>query len=62
MNTQDKIRAFMQEKIQTQKTEGAAFLAQNKTQPGVVEIPEGIQYLILREGSGRKPAPTDSVK
>jgi len=62
MNTQDKIRAFMQEKIQTQKTEGAAFLAQNKTQPGVVEIPEGIQYLILQEGSGRKPAPTDSVK
>jgi FKBP-type peptidyl-prolyl cis-trans isomerase FklB len=62
MNTQDKIRAFMQEKIQTQKTEGAAFLAQNKTQPGVVEIPEGIQYLILQEGSGRNPAPTDSVK
>ncbi|MEN9524965.1 MAG: hypothetical protein RLZZ256_349 [Bacteroidota bacterium] len=62
MNTQDKIRAFMQEKIQTQKTEGAAFLAQNKTQPGVVEIPEGIQYLILQEGSGRKPAPIDSVK
>ena len=62
MNTQDKIRAFMQEKIQAQKTEGAAFLEQNKTQPGVTVLPEGIQYLILQEGSGKKPAPTATVK
>jgi FKBP-type peptidyl-prolyl cis-trans isomerase len=41
MNTQDKIRAFMQQKIQTQKDEGAAFLEQNKSNPGVVVLPEG---------------------
>ena len=52
----------MQEKIQAQKTAGAAFLTENKNQPGVVELPEGMQYLILQEGSGRKPTPTDSVK
>ena len=52
----------MQEKIQAQKTAGTAFLAENKNQPGVVELPEGMQYLILQEGSGRKPTPTDSVK
>lgn len=52
----------MQEKLQAQKSEGAAFLEQNRTQPGVVELPEGLQYLILQEGSGRQPAPTDSVK
>jgi len=62
MNTQDKIRAFMQQKIQTQKDEGAAFLEQNKSNPGVVVLPEGMQYLVLQEGAGRKPAPTDSVK
>lgn len=62
MNTQDKIRAFMQQKIQAQKDEGAAFLAQNKTQPGVVELPDGMQYIILQDGTGRKPAPSDSVK
>ncbi|MBM3431898.1 MAG: FKBP-type peptidyl-prolyl cis-trans isomerase [Bacteroidetes bacterium] len=62
MSTQEKIRAFMQEKLQVQKAEGAAFLLQNKNQPGVVELPEGMQYLVLQEGSGRKPAPTDSVK
>jgi len=52
----------MQEKLQAQKTEGAAFLEQNRTQPGVVELPEGLQYLVLQEGSGRQPAPSDSVK
>lgn len=62
MNTQEKIKAYMQEKLQAQKSEGAAFLAQNKTQPGVVELPEGIQYLILQEGTGSKPAPSQSVK
>ncbi len=62
MNTQEKIQAYMQEKLQAQKTEGAAFLAQNKTQSGVIELPEGMQYLILQEGSGRKPSPNDSVK
>lgn len=62
MNTQDKIRAFMQQKIQAQKEEGAAFLTQNKSQTGVVELPEGMQYLVLEAGTGRKPAPSDSVK
>ena len=62
MNTQDKIRAFMQQKLQAQKEEGAAFLAQNKTQPGVIELPDGMQYLVLQEGAGRKPDPSDSVK
>ena len=62
MNTQDKIRAFMQQKLDAQKAEGAAFLAQNKTEPGVIELPDGMQYLVLQEGTGRKPAPSDSVK
>lgn len=62
MNTQEKIQAYMQEKLQAQKTEGVAFLTQNKTQPGVIELPEGMQYLILQEGTGRKPSSDDSVK
>ena len=52
----------MQQKIQAQKEEGAAFLEQNKSNPGVVVLPEGMQYLVLQEGTGRKPAPSDSVK
>lgn len=52
----------MQQKIQAQKDEGAAFLEQNKNNPGVVVLPDGMQYLVLQEGSGQKPAPSDSVK
>lgn len=43
------------------KTEGVAFLAANKTKPGVVTLPDGLQYKILKEGSGDKPTATDSV-
>lgn len=52
----------MQQKIQAQKDEGHAFLAQNKTAPGVIELPDGMQYLVLQEGTGRMPLPSDSVK
>jgi FKBP-type peptidyl-prolyl cis-trans isomerase FklB len=41
---------------------GAAFLAQNKTNAGVVTLPSGLQYKILKAGNGRKPSPTDTVE
>jgi len=41
---------------------GEAFLAQNKSQPGVVTTASGLQYTILTEGTGPKPAITDKVK
>jgi FKBP-type peptidyl-prolyl cis-trans isomerase FklB len=46
---------------ETNKQEGEAFLAANKTQEGVVALPSGLQYKILKEGTGPKPAATDSV-
>ena len=45
----------------TNKKEGDAFLAENKTKTGVVTLPSGLQYKILTEGTGPKPAATDSV-
>jgi FKBP-type peptidyl-prolyl cis-trans isomerase len=44
------------------KKEGEAFLAANKTKPGVATLPSGIQYLVLKEGSGKQPKATDEVK
>ena len=41
---------------------GQDFLAENKTKPGVTELPSGLQYEILNEGSGAKPSATDTVK
>lgn len=44
------------------KEEGAAFLAENKTKEGVVELPSGLQYKVITMGNGEKPKPTSKVK
>jgi FKBP-type peptidyl-prolyl cis-trans isomerase len=44
------------------KKDGEAFLAANKTKAGVVTLPSGIQYLVLKEGTGKSPKATDTVK
>lgn len=43
------------------KEAGAAFLADNKTKPGVVTLPDGLQYKIISQGTGPIPGPTDIV-
>ena len=43
------------------KAEGEAFLAANKTKPGVVTLPDGLQYKIITEGDGVTPADGDNV-
>ena len=41
---------------------GTAFLAENAQRAGVVTLPSGLQYKILREGYGAKPIRTDRVR
>jgi FKBP-type peptidyl-prolyl cis-trans isomerase FklB len=43
------------------KKEGETFLADNKTKDGVVTLPSGLQYKILKEGTGPKPTAADTV-
>jgi FKBP-type peptidyl-prolyl cis-trans isomerase FklB len=43
------------------KKQGLEFLEANKTKDGVVTLPSGLQYKVLQEGAGPKPAPTDTV-
>jgi len=38
-----------------------AFLAENKTKDGVVTLPSGLQYKILKAGEGKKPTEADTV-
>jgi len=40
---------------------GAAFLAANARKPGVVTLPDGLQYKIITEGKGEKPTANDTV-
>ncbi|MEK7950900.1 FKBP-type peptidyl-prolyl cis-trans isomerase [Luteolibacter soli] len=44
------------------KEEGAAFLAKNAKEEGVVTTASGLQYKILKQGDGAKPTATDTVK
>jgi FKBP-type peptidyl-prolyl cis-trans isomerase FklB len=46
---------------ESNKKEGADFLASNKTKDGVVALPSGLQYKVLTEGTGPKPTATDTV-
>lgn len=46
---------------QTQEKLGDAFLALNKTKPGVVTLPDGLQYRIITQGKGAKPKSSDVV-
>ncbi len=50
------------EKASAAKKQGEAFLASNKTKPGVVTTASGLQYLVLKEGTGPKPGLSDKVK
>ena len=44
------------------KKEGEAFLADNSKKEGVITLPSGLQYKILKAGDGRKPTENDIVE
>jgi FKBP-type peptidyl-prolyl cis-trans isomerase FklB len=46
---------------QEYRGEGREFLAANSKKPGVKTLPSGLQYKVIREGTGKKPGPHDSV-
>jgi len=43
------------------KQKGDAFLAKNKNNPGVITLPDGLQYKIITAGTGPKPTDIDTV-
>lgn len=57
MHYQNARRALIGEK---NKAEGEAFLAANKSKPGVKTFESGLQYKVLAEGSGESPKPEDT--
>jgi FKBP-type peptidyl-prolyl cis-trans isomerase len=65
MQLQTEMQAKQQAKAQQEgdanKKEGEAYLAANKGKEGVVTLPSGLQYKILKAGSGPKPTAADSV-
>ena len=59
---EQEINAQRAEAGKAHKEAGEKYLADNAKKAGVVTLPSGLQYQVLKEGNGRKPSAKDSVK
>ena len=59
---QSKMAAMQAQMAQKNQAEGLAFLAANKAKPGVRSPASGLQYMVIRQGAGPTPKPTDTVR
>ena len=62
MSISNYLQQLKADKVAKNREAGLKFLAENKTKPGVVTLPDGLQYLVLKEGTGPKPTINDKVK
>jgi FKBP-type peptidyl-prolyl cis-trans isomerase FklB len=61
MEVRQKMQSAAQSQGATNRKAGEDFLAANKAKPGVITLPSGLQYKILKEGDGAKPTASDTV-
>ena len=62
MSLFDRLQSAKGDKLQKEKEAGIAFMEQNKGNAGVMELPGGMQYQILKEAAGAQPKPGAKVK
>ncbi len=62
MTIQTKLQEYMSQKNNQEKEAGMKFLEENKKRAGVTTLPSGLQYEIIKEGTGPIPKSTDTVK
>ena len=60
--SREKIDANRQAKFAEQIAKGRAFLEENAKKEGVISLPSGLQYKVLKQGDGVVPQTTDKVK
>jgi FKBP-type peptidyl-prolyl cis-trans isomerase FklB len=60
-DVREKMQAKAHEAGAENRKEGEAFLAANKGKEGIVTLPSGLQYKILKAGNGPKPTAADTV-
>jgi FKBP-type peptidyl-prolyl cis-trans isomerases 1 len=53
---------LQEEQTAVLKKEGEEFLAENAKKEGIVTLPSGLQYRVVKQGNGKSPKPTDSVE
>ena len=61
MGVADQLAQLKAEKAAANLKEGQAFLAANKENEGIVELPSGLQYEIITQGTGPKPLASNEV-
>jgi len=59
---QEQMRSEFARLSSENKTKSDQFLAQNRGKTGIVALPSGLQYRIIEEGTGGRPASTSEVK
>ena len=59
---EEAMNAERAEKGKAAREEGEKYLAENAKKDGVITLPSGLQYQVLKEGNGKKPSAKDSVK
>ncbi len=61
----DEVRKLQEAKAHSageeNRKQGESFLAANKSKEGVTTLPDGLQYKVLKEGTGPKPSASDTV-
>ena len=62
MSLQDKLFGFRSEKLNAEKEAGAKYIVENSSKEGVVQLPNGIQYQVLKEGDGKQPKPNSTIR
>jgi FKBP-type peptidyl-prolyl cis-trans isomerase FklB len=60
--SREKIEANRQAKIAVQTAKGRAFLAENAKKEGVIVLPSGLQYKVIKQGNGPTAGMNDRVK
>lgn len=58
---QETMVAFQKELMEKHKKQGENFLAENKKKEGVKTLPSGLQYKVIKAGTGKKPKLDDTV-
>jgi FKBP-type peptidyl-prolyl cis-trans isomerase FklB len=58
---EQKIQAQRAEAGKAHKEAGEKYLAENAKKDGVITLPSGLQYQVLKEGNGKKPSAKDTV-
>ena len=59
---EQKINKQREEAGKMAKEAGEKYLAENAKKDGIITLPSGLQYQVLKEGNGKKPSAKDSVK